>query len=256
MRRGIFLTVGVFQALLATGFILGADWATSLWPWDEGRLSHLFLGSILAAFAAGITVAVLRGTDRGLGPALITAAAVAGAVGVQATSLSAAGAAPSGGLAVAGIATAVGAVALLPGVNRAKGPPLDIVTRASCAVFALALIGAGGALVSGAPYTFPWSLGPQTARMFGLIFLGLSLAYGLTAWTGSRDSALIIMAGFLAYDLVLLPPFIGLFAILSPSRELSLTLYTGVLVYSALLALWVLGRAVVGRAPNDISRSA
>jgi hypothetical protein len=46
------------------------------------------------------------------------------------------------------------------------------------------------------------------------------------------------MAGFLVYDIVLLPPFLAHFAAVTPERTTSLVLYVAVLVYSAALAVW------------------
>jgi predicted membrane channel-forming protein YqfA (hemolysin III family) len=36
---------------LGVGYALNEPWATATWPWPDGGLSHLFVGSILTAFA-------------------------------------------------------------------------------------------------------------------------------------------------------------------------------------------------------------
>jgi hypothetical protein len=43
---------GLIILALAFGFIFQVPFATSLWPWPDGRLSYLFIGSILAAVSA------------------------------------------------------------------------------------------------------------------------------------------------------------------------------------------------------------
>lgn len=44
------------------------------------------------------------------------------------------------------------------------------------------------------------------------------------------------LAGFLAYDIVLLPPFLTRLPSVAPEYRVSLIIYTAVLVYSALIA--------------------
>jgi hypothetical protein len=43
---------GLVILVFAVGFIFQIPMATSLWPWPDGRLSYLFIGSILAAVSA------------------------------------------------------------------------------------------------------------------------------------------------------------------------------------------------------------
>lgn len=76
--------------------------------------------------------------------------------------------------------------------------------------------------------------------MFGAIFLGLSLAYADAGWRGSSGAARVTLAGFLVYDLILMPPFLRHFDTVPDAHRLSLTLYTAALLASAVLALWYL----------------
>ena len=55
-------------------------------------------------------------------------------------------------------------------------------------------------------------------------------------WYNARGQLL----GFLAYDLVLLPPFLGYFETVYEAHRLSLSVYTVVLLYSAVLACYYL----------------
>src|SRR4051794_39163235 len=41
--------IGALLMAVAVGFGLNMGWATGLWPWADGKLSYLFVGSILAA---------------------------------------------------------------------------------------------------------------------------------------------------------------------------------------------------------------
>src|ERR1041384_6841637 len=47
--RYVLLASGLIFLIMAFGFIFRLSFATSLWPWQDGRLSYLFIGSILAA---------------------------------------------------------------------------------------------------------------------------------------------------------------------------------------------------------------
>ena len=45
--RGITLVSGLVILLFAFGFIFRLPFATAIWPWEDGRYSYLFIGSIL-----------------------------------------------------------------------------------------------------------------------------------------------------------------------------------------------------------------
>jgi hypothetical protein len=48
--------------LVATGgFYFQMPWATSLWPWPDGRLSYIFIASILAAIVVPVVWITLVG---------------------------------------------------------------------------------------------------------------------------------------------------------------------------------------------------
>lgn len=49
-----FMLLGLLLLVLAAGFVLNQPWALSLWPWAERELTYVFLGSIVAAMAAGL----------------------------------------------------------------------------------------------------------------------------------------------------------------------------------------------------------
>ena len=108
--------------------------------------------------------------------------------------------------------------------------------RLSFAAFAVMLIGAGTALVFQADI-FPWELGDETSVMFGLIYLGAA-AYFIwgflrPAWPNAAGQ----LIGFLAYDLVLIGPFVDQFSNVSGGQLTSLIVYTAFVVYSGALAV-------------------
>ncbi|MBK8782737.1 MAG: hypothetical protein IPO22_13225 [Anaerolineales bacterium] len=52
LLRNLTLVGGMVTLLFAFGFIFRLSFATSIWPWEDGRYSYLFVGSILAAVSA------------------------------------------------------------------------------------------------------------------------------------------------------------------------------------------------------------
>ena len=52
LLRGVTLVSGLVFLVFAFGFILRLPFATAIWPWEDGRYSYLFIGSILAAVSA------------------------------------------------------------------------------------------------------------------------------------------------------------------------------------------------------------
>ena len=52
LLRGVTLVGGLVILLFAFGFIFRLPFATAIWPWEDGRYSYLFIGSILAAVSA------------------------------------------------------------------------------------------------------------------------------------------------------------------------------------------------------------
>jgi hypothetical protein len=117
--------------------------------------------------------------------------------------------------------------------------PTPAMVRYSFAGFSLALLLAGAALVM-AQRNIPWPLSPQNSVFYGCIFLGAMcyFLYGIVYpyWGNAKGQLL----GFLAYDLVLIVPFLQHFSTVRPEMRLSLILYTTVVVYSGLLAIYFL----------------
>ena len=101
------------------------------------------------------------------------------------------------------------------------------------------LIGAGTALVLGADI-FPWPLDDESSLMFGLIYLGAA-AYFITGFLDPGwPNAAGQLIGFLAYDLVLIGPFVDRFGEVSGGQLTSLIVYTAFVVYSGALAAYYL----------------
>jgi hypothetical protein len=112
--------------------------------------------------------------------------------------------------------------------------------RVSFAVFVVGLVLAGGALVLRVGNIFPWPLSAEQSVLYGWMFLGSAcyFLYGVInpSWANAKGQ----LIAFLVYDLVLIVPFLKHFATVRPDLRINLVLYTAVLTYSGLLALYYL----------------
>ncbi len=139
---------------------------------------------------------------------------------------------------------ATGAVALfLVGRRfpRRDRRPSPAIVRFSFLAFSLALFTATAMLLARAPVVFPWALDPRSSVMFGLFFLG-SAIYFFDGWLHpGTANAFGQLIGFLAYDLVLIPPYLLAYEVEGAFR-ISRALYLGVLFWSGALAVWFLWR--------------
>ncbi len=238
--RGVLVVAGVAALVGALGFLLGWRDVVRVWPFLGYGMTPVFLASILAAIAAPVIwigvsgeFAALRGGSANL---LVTGS------GVAAYGLSQSWGDPAGRVqmfAIIHLAVAMVALLLLVASQRAEwrdDRPTPVVVRIAFGIFGLGLVVVGTALVL-RQNVFPWLLDRDSSIVYGLIFLGAAVyfAYGLRrpVW-GNAQGQLI---GFLAYDLVLIVPFVRLWLV-APS--LNLAVYLAVIAGSALLAIWYL----------------
>ena len=242
MRYAIFLSGLLFLAL-AIGFIFRLPLATALWPWPDGRLSHLFVGSIMAAVSAAALWIAWSGELGAMPAGLLNVFVIALGSSLYFFRLVVQGDRPN--LMAYGLGALLGAVVSGAGFLWSRRLPLHDsrptprLVRVSFWGFSLALLVAAGALLMGQP-VFPWILNPDSAIIFGLIFFGdaFYFLYALLypRWHNAKGQLL----SFLAYDLVLIIPFLLLFPTVQPGQELSLTAYVIVLLYSGALAAYYL----------------
>jgi hypothetical protein len=240
------LVVPAFLTLvLAVGFYQQAEWATRFWPWEDGRMSYIFVSSILAAIAAPILWIALTGEFRASEPGAIDLAISGTGAGIYLTWLAIDGR----GTAVTVAAGVFLAIALVQaGVFRwcrqytlkdRRTMPLPV--QVSFGVFAVALILVGSALVLQADHIFPWPLRPDSSVIFGWTFLGAAAYFIHGVLQPSWPNAAGQLLGFLAYDIVLIWPFLDHFDTVASEHRTSLIVYIAVIIYSALLAIYYLG---------------
>lgn len=245
IARTLLILTGLSLLILCLGFLFDSPTALSIWPWPDGRLSYVFVASILAAIGAPVLwmglsgeLAAMRGgaldftvTYSGIAITLLLfGASVAEMISVKSF------------LTFAVVSVLFNMflyinVANLPFQDKRPAPWL---LKASFFLFSLILIIVGIALIMGYQTIFPWPLKPQTSVVFGWVFMGAAAYFLYGFYLPIRGNVCGQLIGFLAYDLVLLVPFLQHFDTVKPEHQLSLTVYSGVIIYSALLSLYFL----------------
>ena len=118
--------------------------------------------------------------------------------------------------------------------------PMPGPVRWSFVVFILALLIVSARLLLKAPNAIPWAITPDLSLVMGWMFFGAAtyFVYALVrpSWLNSAGQ----LAGFLAYDIVLIWPFLTKLPNVAPEHRLGLVIYTAVVVYSGLLATYYL----------------
>jgi hypothetical protein len=229
--------------VLTVGFFWQMEWATNLWPWPESRLSYIFLASITASIGAA---SIWTGASEEYGAlrsqAINTAAATAG---VAITALFGHPSTHGIGTVTLGIVSlglcAVGVATFVAMRNYAikDRRPMPRLVRISFVGFTIALILVGGSMVLGVQL-FPWPLQPGSLPAYGSIFLGAATYFFYPVVRPSWHNARAQLWGFLAYDVVLIVPFLGHFERVSQALLPNLIVYVIVLVYSGGLAIYYL----------------
>lgn len=262
--QGVLVLAGIVALFLTAGFFFEWPLVTRLWPWPDASLSYTFIASIFAAVAAPVIwlgwsgdFGAARGGAINLGVVFMGAAAVfAGWIGE--------GRQPAWTAALICLVGVIlnlllfGWTRRLPMQDLTPTPPL---VRFSFAFFTLALITVGAGLFLHRP-VFPWGLDPASSTIFSFAFFGAAYYFGYGVVRPQWSNAIGQLLSFLAYDLVLIVPYLlrllgrakdegvqtpytyGAYGSTPTASEgggtLSLVLYIVVLVYSAALAVFYL----------------
>jgi hypothetical protein len=234
--RYALLASGVIFLIMAFGYIFRLPFATSLWPWQDGRLSYLFIGSILAAISVAALWIGWR-DDLGVLPAgtlNILVIALGSAIYFFHLHL----------ISYGWISLLFAVLSGLAFLWSSRIPlrssfPTPVPIRVSFGIFVAALLFAGTMLILKQPI-FPWKLNPDSSVIFGCIFIGDAFYFLHALFKPQWNNAAGQLLSFLAYDLVLIGPFLKLFKTVEPALTLSLTLYVIVLIFSAALAIYYL----------------
>jgi len=248
----LLLAVVVAEAVAAFLLMFQVPWAVDLAPFP-GRtaMSNTLLASLLMAAAASTGWCLLVRSDRALtGIALNTilifsgmaAVLIAAAIGGEGVDLAA--------FAAVSLAVSAAGVWLLRWSLRDAWHdprPTPRLVLGSFAVFVAALVVSGGLLLLRVPDILPWQVTPELSTLFGLMLMSAAayFAYGLVErrWENAGGQ----LAGFLAYDIVLIVPLVRQLATgrqsgydADGSLPVNLIIYAAVIVYSGALAAYYL----------------
>lgn len=248
-RFAIGLT-GFLMLLLAIAFFVQAPFLGDVWPWTTyssqlSPLSFTFLSSIAAAIAAPLLWIGATGNIQAAPAGALNLMVAFGGIAVfmfqsaqdnvlnsrlQPTSV-----------AIGGSALANLLVYVVTRTLPSRDPlPLPKPIRISFGIFVVALILVGGALVLKKPNILPWDLTVEASVVYGWIFLGAAVYFAYALAKPLWENAAGPLLGFLAYDVVLIIPFLRHFADVPDAQRLSLTIYTGIVSYSGVLATYYL----------------
>jgi hypothetical protein len=244
MRYVLFFVCAV-QSFFAIAFFLRWPVAVNLWPFPGTTpLTFIFVASIFAASAAAtLWVAATKhyGALAGIGLDYVTILVPASILSFQLG-----GSAGNPKMTAYAFACVIGALFGLGLFLWSMRFPLDRTlpmprpVRWSFVVALALLLLVGGRLVFKVPNSIPWTITPDLSVIMGAMFLGAAVyfAYGLLrpSWLNAAGQ----MAGFLAYDVVLIVPFLQRLPRTSAEHLIGLIIYTGVVAVSGLIAIFYL----------------
>lgn len=243
-RYALYL-ICLVQAGLAVAFFVQAPFALKLWPFEGTTpLTFIFISSIYAAAAASTFWATASGNYGALAGIGLDYLVMLTPVSFLLFQMAASS--TNSMVIIFGIVFLLGALmglALMLWSMRipfVKNIPLPTPVRISFIIFILALLIVSISLILKVPNIIPWAITPQLSVVIGWMFFG-AMAYFIYAlmrpnWLNAAGQ----LAGFLAYDLVLIVPFLTRLPTVAPERRLGLIIYTVVVIYSGALAVYYL----------------
>ena len=241
--RPFLIFVSIVQFFFAVAFFFQWSFATNLWPFPGTTpLTFIFIASIFAAAAAPtLWVAINQRFDllAGIG---LDYLAILTPMTVILFQLSANGETRMAGYGIACLLGAFFGLVLVMWSLRMpmkKTLPMPGFVRGAFVFFIIALLIVSTRLLLQIP-TIPWAITPELSLVIGWMFIGAALyfVYGLLRpdWMNAAGQLL----GFLAYDIVLIVPFILRLPNTPAEQMAGMIVYTIVVFLSGLLAVYYL----------------
>ena len=245
--RVVLVLVGVMLIGLSISFFTQQPWAVEAWPWEDKSLAFAFVAAMQAAIAAALFWIAITGELGAIAAGALNLLVMMGGLtlymGIQ---VAATGRPIFLIYALACLSLTVFNGWLFQWARRLPlrdSRPLPLVVRFSYILFIVALATVGVALIMQTPNVLPWVVEGPTSVVIGWMFLGdaFYFLYPLVqfGWTKARwHGATAQLWSFLAYDLVLLGPFLQRLPAVDPIYRDSLIVYTLILLYSGGLAIY------------------
>lgn len=237
--------VGATQLFFALAFFLQWPWAINLWPFPGTTpLTFIFISSIFAAAGASTLWAVASGNLGALAGIGLDYLTILVPVTIFAFRIGASS--NDSRMIVSSVLCLIGAVFGLALFLWSRRIPLDQtvpmprIVRWSFIVVIIILLIVAGRMILQVPNAIPWMVTPELSVVIGWMFLGAAIyfAYGVLfpSWLNAAGQ----LIGFLAYDIVLIVPFLTRLPTTAPEFRVGLSIYTAVVTLSAILAIYYL----------------
>ena len=242
--RYLLLLICAVQLLFAAAFFFQWPAVVAIWPFEGTTpLTYIFIASIFAAAGASTLWPILSGNDGALAGIGLDYLVILAPMSAYIVWLGLQG--DDSAKIIYGAICALGALfglwlflwsRHLPMDTSVPMPPL---VRWSFVVFVAALLITCTGLFLQIPI-IPWKLTPELSVIVGCMFLGAAAYFIYALIRPSWANAAGQLSGFLAYDLVLIVPFLRTLPNVAPEFRNGLIVYTIVLVYSGLMAAYFL----------------
>ena len=244
VRNTLFFVCAV-QFLFAIAFFLQLPFVVNLWPFEGTTpLTFIFVSSIFAAAAAATLWAAASENYGALAGIALDYITILTPLSIFSFQLGASSG--NSQLTTFGIACLFGAFFGLGLLLWSIRIPMDStlpmpgIVRWSFVIFIIALVIVSTRLILKVPNAIPWKITPEISVVIGWMFFGAALYFVYALLRPSWVNAAGQLAGFLAYDVVLIVPFLTRLPTVAPEHRLGLIIYTAVVSYSGLLALYYL----------------
>lgn len=254
--RTLLIIGGVLMLMLAAGFFWQQPMALELWLWPEdSALNKYFVAAMQAAIAAAMLWTGFSGELAALAAGALNLAVMM--VGLVITLIPLARHDEYMGLAGYIIGMAIFVIFNLfllvwsAGLPIRDPRPMPGFVKIAFGIFIAFLLAVGVALVLARPQIMPWNVG-KTGVIFGWMFLSDAFYFAYPLWRGRWSLARAPLWSFLAYDLVLIGPFVSRLlgqAAIPEWAWPNLIVYTLVLVFSGAVAVYYLLINPATRAP-------
>jgi hypothetical protein len=243
-RYVMFIACGV-QAFFAVAFIFQWPIARNLWPLSyTSQMTYIFIGSIFAAAAASTVWCLLAKEDGALAGVALDYFTIFTPMSIFVFQLASRSGSQKlmtfGIVCVAGALFGLGLLLWSIRIPIRDPRPMPRLVRISFIIFIIGLIIAGGQLVLKFPSILPWQVNVDGQIIYGWMFLGAAAYFTYAVLRPSWHNSAGQLAGFLAYDVVLIVPFILMLPTVDPRWQLNLIIYTLVVAFSGLLAIYYL----------------